>query len=432
MTLLREVYPPSHPRQQPDAEKWPTTLKVLPHVLKLEERFGKSGSSIKAPLRFIELLADVGGMELYDRGVISDAKTLLKTAEKTLDYFPESSDKLRGNILTSLGLCTDTGGISERSEGLEKRQAALNVRHKVFAKIPRYDVTINDEIMLYNAEADLACSLQNLNRIADVAEICGRCGQQYLKWGREKDFGYEYAKYYNHMAYVLLDQDEPQEATKYAKHGYDLMSTAAPNTQTAETFRFDWANIMFQNGDHDRALEEHMAVLKSRKQGCGDKGLLTLQSRLNIGIIYYLCSQFHQAEYDTDRYTPALLISPNFLRAHRKWIRETLFLDPDIYWPKENVTRAKYYLSKTLIKLNLESEEGHGLESEAMSSLDEFLRNASWDQIQKYQDSEDYPILFDYIVPWECRLVVPRYLGPRLDLTLRPVLNTLVTSSRDI
>ena len=48
------------------------------------------------------------------------------------------------------------------------------------------------------------------------------------------------------------------------------------------------------------------------------------------------------------------------------------------------------------------------LEAEAKDSLEELLKHGDWDRIKEYREAENYPILFDYIVPWECRLMTPR------------------------
>lgn len=294
--LLRETYPTPNPWQIPDASKWPLTLKVLPHLLNLVRCFDRSDAPIQLHLQFAELLADVG-IELYDRGFTSDAWTLSEKAGEILNSLQQPMEtQLRGNILTVRGLCTDTLGISKRAEGLEVRQRALQVRKKVFDDIHRSNITPNDEILLYNAETDLACSLQNFNRLEEVADICRKCYLKYRSWGTEEQYPYEYAKFYNHMAYVLRERGDTQEANRHSERGYELMSEGAPGTQITETFRFDWATIMFQSGDVDRAIREHKIVLDSRIQGCGKFNLLTLQSRLILGIMYYFIGDYNQAE----------------------------------------------------------------------------------------------------------------------------------------
>ena len=58
--------------------------------------------------------------------------------------------------------------------------------------------------------------------------------------------------------------------------------------------------------------------------------------------------------------------------------------------------------------LDSESKEAETLDSQAKASLKELLRHDQWIDIEKYQAREDYEVLFDYIVPWECRLNTPR------------------------
>ena len=74
-------------------------------------------------------------------------------------------------------------------------------------------------------------------------------------WGEEDEFPYEYAKYYNHMAYVFLYNGSTAEAVEFAEKGFELAEKATPGAQLAVLFKFDWANVLFQHGDVGQSLE---------------------------------------------------------------------------------------------------------------------------------------------------------------------------------
>lgn len=82
-------------------------------------------------------------------------------------------------------------------------------------------------------------------------------------------------------------------------------------------------------------------------------------------------------------------------------------MNQKVQWPPENTTRAEFYLSQILGKRSDSVEEAGRLESKAKASLMELLRFGGWDHLQEYQDAKEYLILFDYVVPWEFRLVTP-------------------------
>ena len=94
-------------------------------------------------------------------------------------------------------------------------------------------------------------------------------------------------------------------------------------------------------------------------------------------------------------------------------------------WPSENIARAKYYMSRVLKQRDPNNRQAAKLEQEAYGFLQQkglLGRRAAYDG--------DYAVLFDFIVPWECRLITPRKGEPSelspLDLLalVRPVFQT--------
>ena len=298
ITILWGTRPSPSPLLQPAARLWPFAQQTLPHLLNTVKAYGRSRPPIKPPLLFAELLGDVGEIITYDRGfTVIDARTLLKKAEEVLDNLQQPfATPLRGKILTALGRCTDALGISERAEGYQVRQKALAVHQELWKGIPQARRGTEDDRLLFNAEADIVYSLQNENRFDEVNAICKRCRQMYEEWGTEEERPYEWAKYHNHMAYFFLNKGDTQKATNYSRRGYELMTKVSPAEQLALRYRFDLANVMYQNREAFEAIVEQRAVLELCMEEYGNSNLWTLQCRLNIGIMSYLAVDLDEAE----------------------------------------------------------------------------------------------------------------------------------------
>ena len=297
VNILRESFPSPSKLQIAEAHVWPLIKRVLPHLQSILLAFERAQPGIAGSLVFAELLADVGGMDLYDRGRIHEAYKLSNKTVAILDALGAPLvTPLRGDALTVIGLCTDVMSIDKRLEGLKVREKCLDVRKRCYDMIPPEDITVHDRVRLYNSYTDLACSLQHFNDFSRIEQIAQKCFVQYKSWGDENRFPYEYAKYYNHMAYVFLYEGRTAEAVDFAKKGFELAEMATPGAQLAVLYKFDWANILFQHGHTERSLKAHQEVLRFRKRECGAENVRTLESRLNIGIILYFRGQLDQAE----------------------------------------------------------------------------------------------------------------------------------------
>lgn len=297
--LLRSNYPKLDKLMRPSTQRSHLTLDVLPHILHLSEVFGLLQPPVKGTRQFAELLVDVGGMDLYDQGYMRETLAILDVAESVLnDLNVEEDDIYRGNILTVRGMCGDILGISMRTEILKVRERCRDIRQQRFQQLAPAARDIDEEVLLYNSFMDLACSLQHLNRFDAVADICKDCLSQYNRWGSEKDptQAYEYAKYYNHMAYVWLYRGDDERARQYARKGYEFMSSRDADAQMTMLFHFDWACILFQTGCVDEAILQHEMVLQQRTESLGSENIRTMESHMNLGIIYLLSENFAQAE----------------------------------------------------------------------------------------------------------------------------------------
>jgi hypothetical protein len=75
-------------------------------------------------------------------------------------------------------------------------------------------------------------------------------------------------------------------------------------------------------------------------------------------------------------------------------------------WPIENIVRGKFYLSQVLKAVNPDDSTGLEMEMDAASGLEELLKLDCSGKAEEYRDN--LPLLYDYLVHWECRLVTPR------------------------
>ncbi|KAI4924849.1 uncharacterized protein J4E92_006885 [Alternaria infectoria] len=293
--LLGRVFPRPSPLQQPESEKWPQIEAYLPQLLTLESAFLRAQPPIKGSLDFAVLLSSVG-LNVWDRGLSNDAKSLMLTAEKVLDSIGWDRWAMeRSDIYVILGILTDTVGITQRTEGLQYREKALEIRQHYVDTIPQADMTLEEEIRYYNAITDRICSWQQFNRYEDIEKHCTIVIEKYKSWGKETDFPYEYAKFYHHMAYVLIYRGERAKAVDYAQHASKLLRMGNFGL-LGVLFRFDCATVMFQAGQIEAAISEHEQVLEHRLLKLGRSNLMTLQSRLMLGVIHYTLHDFSKAK----------------------------------------------------------------------------------------------------------------------------------------
>lgn len=294
-TLVRNVLPRPSPLQQPESEKWPHIERHLPQLLSLKNSYIAADSKIKGSLAFAELLSDIG-LNVWDRGLSDEAKSLMLTAERALDSIGWDSRSMeRSNIHVLLGILTDTVGITQRDEGLRYRQSAYNIRKHHRDSMPPERLTLDDDIRFYNTVTDLACSYQQYNRYSEIKEICETVIKKYCSWGTEDDFPYEHAKYYHHMAFVFVNTGNTAKAAEYATRAYEILKKGNFGL-LATVFRFDCATILFQNGQSAKAISEHKAVLETRLLKLGKFNSMTLHSYIALGVIYYFSGDYQNAK----------------------------------------------------------------------------------------------------------------------------------------
>lgn len=296
--LLRSQFPSPSPLQIANQEVWPRLPRILPHVISAVHAFERAWPRMSGSMFFAKLISDVGGIDLYDRGLISEAYKLNCVVESMLDSLQYPLDTpLRGDALTILGLCTDNMAITKRREGLAIRRKCLDIRQRCFKAIPADKLERDDKIRLYNSYTDLVCSQQQVNDFQGVQDNLALCLEQYRIWGPEDDItlAYEYAKYYNQMAYVLLWDNRGDEAVAFADRAYALIEQASPGTGISRLYQSDYAHILFQNGERNeaRCILETLGEISEKE--CGKDNLRTLEISLNVAIMDFLMGDFDSA-----------------------------------------------------------------------------------------------------------------------------------------
>ncbi|KAK1832981.1 P-loop containing nucleoside triphosphate hydrolase protein [Podospora conica] len=396
--LLRSHYPAPSPLQIANREAWPRLMTVLPHIISAVDAFERASPPMSGSLFLAQLVCDVGGMDLCDRGMISEAYRLNRCVEAMLDSLHCPQDiPLRGQALAIMGLCTDSMAIIKRREGLEMRRKCLSIRHRCFDATAPEDRTQEDGIRLYNSYTDLVCSLQQINDFEGVRANLAQCLAQYRAWGPEDDtsLAYEYAKYYNQMAYVLLWETQEDDAVAHAKKAYVLVEKAAPGTGIARLYQADYAHILFQCGNREDARNILESLLDTSEVECGKENLRTLEISLNVAIMDVLMG--------------------NSVKARSRLEYVITMSDKISGWPRENTVRGQYYLSQALLHQaasdnNLPGRvEGLNMQETARKELDLLLALDDTEIASRCQG--DLSILFDYLVHWENRLVTPRKVG---------------------
>jgi tetratricopeptide (TPR) repeat protein len=249
---------------------------------------------MEGSMELAELLSDVG-INVWDRGLVGDGEKILNTAERVLDDMQAAPDNpIRASIHIILGLILDDVGITRRKEALERRQKAFEIRQKILDAIPVAERTVEDEILYFNALNDLSCSYQQFNRFDEIEANCTACYTKYQQWGDEDKVPYEYGKYHHQMAFVYAARGQTAKAVESGRRAAQLMEKASAASMIILMYRYDLANIMYQNGDSKGALAEHEKVLEKRLLTCGKANNLTLQSYLALGILHS-----YQQDYKT-------------------------------------------------------------------------------------------------------------------------------------
>ena len=293
VSLVKKVFPTPSPVQIPQPETWLEYQKLLPHVLSLRKAYYEGKVRIQGSRKFVQLLADAG-INQWEQGITRGGLLLLRTAQDVLESLTfDGAELIKADIFTIIALMYDNTGSSNRAEGLERRQKALEIRTAHVKKLTHYDRT--QETLEYNSRLDVSISLLQFNRYKEAEPILEKCFAKYQEWGPPEEFPYEYGIYYHWMSMVRMYQARYPEAIQLGEHSVKWLGKTN-NRSLMNRHKFDLACIILQSGDVDRALATHHEVYKARLEISGKANELTLHSCYAIGAIHEQCGRFAEAE----------------------------------------------------------------------------------------------------------------------------------------
>ena len=177
---------------------------------------------------------------MWQAGLFSEGTDALYTAEHILDdQHIGDENPLRGNIHEHIGIFASFNGVSEREECMVRRHKARKARQASHSQIPKGRVTLDDEILLFIVESDMAFGLMQQEDFKEARQVMEKCHDQYQKWGSKDDIPFEYLKYHHVMSYVNMSQKDPVgaiESCKLAAHlGEKCAGAMHPTTQLVKS-----------------------------------------------------------------------------------------------------------------------------------------------------------------------------------------------------
>ncbi|KAI8938779.1 hypothetical protein NX059_004643 [Plenodomus lindquistii] len=299
LNSLRRLIPRPTLLVQAEPQKWEKMRAHLPQLLSLRRAYARSDPRIPGVLDFAGVLFDVG-MNMWDRGLTTDGKAVLLTAEEVLDSINyDEMGLLRANINVVLGVILDDIGISGRSEALERCKKALLIRQSYFDKKKDDERTFEDDVLLHAALNDLCGSYRQINNFAAVREISERLYAKYMTWGDVDKIPYEYAKYYNNMSFERAYYGDQEGAEGYSKRAWILMGKNASFALHSSYYKVTWALRLYRQGKLERAIGELLLILNFRLQTVGRQSYVTLQTELALGILYLHVKDYQKSMYVT-------------------------------------------------------------------------------------------------------------------------------------
>jgi len=287
LSVIRQITPEASPIQVPTPDNWERFEAALPQITALRAAVLQSQPPIEGTLEFAKILYDAG-FNTWEREMSHQGLELLHTAQEILDAIGHKAEsKLRADIHTMIALLCDNIGITMRAEGFMHGQKSLSIR-KSLASQQEGKMSRVDDILLHNAMNDLAESyLQNYDyeRAKALVDICKA---KYEEWGTEKDYPFEYSKYYRNTGTVMALQGHFEEAIKCGSRAAELSEMASGIiTPRYLYYYYDVACQTFQSGNVEEALKMHKEIWETREEICGSHHDVTLQSCYAVGAMYF-------------------------------------------------------------------------------------------------------------------------------------------------
>ncbi|KAK2740664.1 hypothetical protein FQN57_006034 [Myotisia sp. PD_48] len=288
---------PSHTQvSQPD--EWHKYELYVPQVLSLRKRALWPAPELLLPLNFANILIEMGTF-MWHTGLWYDARTALETATQILERNPhQKSNILISDIDDVLGIIDDLIGVSQREDSFRRRHRVLRLRKIELDSVPEPKRTRTHKIRLYNAATNLGCAYLQDENFEEAGKIFENCLEQYRSWTLdEEEIPFEYAKYYNHMAFVYMSRGRHIEAIRMSRHACKLLELhhKGPDAPLVQFYRFQLGNHLYHAGELDKALQINLDCLRDRIRIFSDRNAWTLDSYMMTGVLLFEAGQLEEA-----------------------------------------------------------------------------------------------------------------------------------------
>ncbi|KAK6083890.1 transcriptional xre family [Seiridium cupressi] len=128
------------------------------------------------------------------------------------------------------------------------------------------NITRNTIILLYRSINDQGVAELHLKRFTKACNLFSECSEQCKNWGSEDDIPFEYCKFFHNMGIIKKCRGKFREAVSFdAKCVEVQLKHEGRRTMRVKWFEYYYACAVLQCGDHERALELHLRILKERE-----------------------------------------------------------------------------------------------------------------------------------------------------------------------
>lgn len=218
---------------------------------------------------------------------------MLQLAEKNCDgnLPPSKPLTLRATILFQQCSVEINAGYSGIVRAIPKFEAANKIQQAALEEMDRdgVEIRVEHEIPLANGLNNLGCCYLHLSRLRI---------KEKKKWSHNKSMVYEFAESYKNMAIIRVAQNEINQALEITLKSVNPIThdTGAKSSRTY-FFRFIYACILFESGDLESALRDHLEILLARKKILSEAHNYTASSCYMSGFTYYHLQKFSEAEW---------------------------------------------------------------------------------------------------------------------------------------
>lgn len=299
VSILRKALPTVNIIGRSDESQSPVFAKYLPQVLFLHTNF-KQSHQIKANLKFVELIADVG---FYCR--TQDETTALPalyTAEGICGEVDDSKLdetesryllKLKADILSLIAIIVKPRGKEGQAKALEYIDRIIQLREEELKDVPQEQWTELQGTNMHRAVVDKALTLCYADRVEEAAPLFERAEEYY------KSVGNEVRLYHVRVMYlwVLATRQNRTETRKAAHAALSFMvEKLGDDNPLTQQSRARIGGVFFTIGDVEQAAENLETVFKWRLVKYGHLHDESLGAQYTLAVCRQHLGDFKKAE----------------------------------------------------------------------------------------------------------------------------------------